>query len=79
MSGQALTLSRVTVQPSWTSLWSWEVRLAMRVDGPAVELRRSVGGTIYLNGFDLTSGRRATTPWATGCCGSPRWRSATRA
>ncbi|WP_176394227.1 YhdP family protein [Chromobacterium violaceum] len=56
VSGQALTLSRVTVQPSWTSLWSWEVRLAMRVDGPAVELRRSVGGTIYLNGFDLTSG-----------------------
>lgn len=56
VSGQALTLSRVTVQPSWTSLWTWEPRLAMRVDGPSVELRRGADGVIYLNGFDLTSG-----------------------
>ncbi|WP_145964266.1 YhdP family protein [Chromobacterium phragmitis] len=55
VSGQALTLSRVTVQPSWTSLWAWEPRLAVRVDGPSVELRRSAAGIIYLNGFDLTS------------------------
>ncbi|OHX15088.1 TIGR02099 family protein [Chromobacterium sphagni] len=56
VSGQALTLSKVTVQPSWTSLLAWEPRLSVMVNGPSVELRRTAGGVIYLNGFDLSSG-----------------------
>ncbi|MBW7566981.1 YhdP family protein [Chromobacterium subtsugae] len=56
VSGQALTLSLVTVQPSWTSMLAWEPRLSVLVNGPAVELRRTAAGVIYLNGFDLSSG-----------------------
>ncbi|AUH51506.1 TIGR02099 family protein [Chromobacterium sp. ATCC 53434] len=59
VSGQALTLSMVTVQPSWTSLLAWEPRLAVQISGPAVELRRAADGAIYLNGFDLTGGPSA--------------------
>ncbi|QEL55536.1 YhdP family protein [Chromobacterium paludis] len=56
VSGQALTLSAVAVQPSWTSLLAREPRLSVLADGPAVELRRGADGAIYLNGFDLSSG-----------------------
>ncbi|WP_199154481.1 YhdP family protein [Chromobacterium sp. ASV23] len=56
VSGQALTLSAVTVQPSWTSLLAGEPRLSVLADGPSVELRRDPNGVIYLNGFDLSSG-----------------------
>ncbi|UTH73298.1 YhdP family protein [Chromobacterium sp. IIBBL 290-4] len=55
-SGQALTLSAVSIQPSWTSLLAWEPRLVVRVEGPAVELRRTADNIVLLNGFDISSG-----------------------
>ncbi|MTD33899.1 YhdP family protein [Paludibacterium denitrificans] len=55
--GVPLTLQTVSVKPSWLSLLNREWRLAdVVLESPFIELRRDTHGTVFLNGFDLTSG-----------------------
>ena len=55
--GQALTLSRVDIKPSWMSLFTLEPRLALvEIRGPELSLRRSRDDELFLNGFPLTHG-----------------------
>ncbi len=56
--GRALTLSTVDIKPSWTSLLTFEPRLALiEINGPGLSLRRSRDDQLFLNGFPLTQGK----------------------
>ncbi|GGY23203.1 YhdP family protein [Paludibacterium paludis] len=58
MGGQALTLARVDIKPSWMSLVRFEPQLALiEIAGPSLEVRRTRADALMLNGFPLTQGK----------------------
>ncbi|TCP11625.1 uncharacterized protein (TIGR02099 family) [Crenobacter luteus] len=54
--GNALTLSALTLTPSWQSLLVWEARFSrIAIESPRVELSRDKAGRLFLNGVELAS------------------------
>ena len=57
--GPAMTLQRVLLKPSWSSLFAWEPRFSLvRIDAPSLALWRDAQRRIYLNGLPLTSDKK---------------------
>lgn len=53
----AMTLQRVTLKPSWSSLTAWEPRFSLvRIDAPSLDLLRDKQQQFYLNGLPLSGG-----------------------
>ncbi|MBV8680666.1 MAG: TIGR02099 family protein [Aquitalea sp.] len=72
LKGEALTLKRVELVPSWWSLLSWEPLFSrISIDGPSVALLRTADGHVLLNGFDLTA--PSAQPQAAGAEPSANW------
>lgn len=54
--GAPLTLERVTVVPSWSSLIHFEPRMALiRLSGPVIDMIRTRDGRLTVNGFPLST------------------------
>ncbi|WP_166726995.1 YhdP family protein [Crenobacter cavernae] len=61
--GSALTLSALSLTPSWRSLVVWEPRFArIAVESPRLEFVRAKSGRIYLNGVEVSSPDAPASP-----------------